>query len=373
MQDRTVKSHGKDTAGNKKGKEYDMNSNTFPVRIAVIGAGLIGHRHIQHIIDEPRCRLAGVVDPRPDAKELAERAGTNYYSDIQPFLEKGDAEGVIIATPNDTHTNIGIQCAKAGLHLLVEKPIDSDPAAAARLVDAAGNAGVKVLVGNHRRFNPYIEATKRILDGGKLGTVVAVNVLWTVLKPPSYFKVAWRRKPGGGPVLINLIHDIDNLRYLFGDLERIYAESSNAVRKYPVEDTAAITIRFRSGVLGTVITSDVVASPYNFESATGENPLIHSAAQDCYRIFGTEASLNFPEMTLWRYNGEGEQGWATPISSQKVEVEPSVPLESQLRHFCDVVRFDAEPRCSGEEGIKTLRATMAVAEAVRRCKPISFD
>ena len=344
-----------------------------PVRIAVIGAGLIGHRHIQHVIDEPRCRLAGVVDPRPEAKALAERGGTIYYSDIAPFLEKGDAEGVIIATPNDTHTTLGIQCAAAGLHLLVEKPIDSDPAAADNLIDAAEKAGVKMLVGHHRRFNPYIEATKRLLEDGQLGTVTAVNALWTSLKPPSYFDVAWRRKPGGGPVLINLIHDVDNLRYLFGDVERVYAESSNAIRKYPVEDTAAILIRFHSGVLGTVITSDVVASPYNFESATGENPLIYSAAQDCYRIFGTEASLSFPEMIRWRYAGEGEQGWADPISSEKIDVQPGVPLENQLRNFCDVIRHDALPRCSGEEGLKTLRTTMAVANAVRRGEPVTFD
>ena len=344
-----------------------------PVSIAVIGAGLIGHRHVKHILEEPRCQLAGVIDPDPRAKSLAENAGAAYYPDIAPFLNEADAEGVIIATPNDTHTPIGIQCATAGLHLLVEKPIDSDPAAAAKLIDTAKKAGVKVLVGHHRRFNPYIEATKRILDDGKLGTVTAVSVLWTLLKPPSYFNVAWRSKPGGGPVLINLIHDIDNLRYLFGDVARVYAESSNAIRKYPVEDTAAITIRFRSGVLGTVITSDVVASPYNFESATGENPYYYRAAQDCYRIFGTEASLSFPDMTLWRYTGEGEQGWETPISSEQIDVEPGVPLQKELRNFCDVIRHDALPRCSGEEGLKTLEATMAVAEAVRRSKPIAFD
>jgi predicted dehydrogenase len=350
-----------------------MNSNASPVHIAVIGAGLIGQRHIQHIVDEPRCRLAGVVDPSPQAKALAERAGSIYYSDVAAFLKKGDAEGVIIATPNEIHASIGVQCAKAGLHLLVEKPIDSDLHAAADLVDTAQKAGVKVLVGHHRRFNPYIEATKQIIDDGKLGTVSAVSVLWTVLKPPSYFNVVWRRGPGGGPVLINLIHDIDNLRYLFGDITRIYAESSNAIRRYPVEDTAVITIRFHSGVLGTVVTSDAVASPYNFESATGENPIVCTAGQDCYRIFGTEATLNFPEMRLWRYTGEGEQGWSDPISHEHAVVEQSIPLERQLQHFCDVMRNGVASRCSGEEAIKTLEATMAVRDSVRTGAPIIIN
>lgn len=349
-----------------------MTDKELPVKIAVIGAGLIGHRHVQYILEEPRCQLAGVIDPNLQVKKLAENAGTTYYSDIALFLVETDAEAVIIATPNDSHVQIGTQCAQAGLHMLVEKPIASDPAAARNLIENAREAKVKVLVGQHRRFNPYIEATKAILDSGELGTIAGVSVLWTALKPPSYFEAAWRREPGGGPTLINLIHDVDNLRYLFGDVTRVYGETSNIIRGYAVEDTAVITFRFHSGVLGTVMLSDAVASPYNFESSTGENPLLHSAAQDCYRIFGTKASLSFPDMTLWRYTGEGEQGWAVPIESKRIDVETTVPIKRQLRHFCDVVRNDATPRCSGEEGLKSLEVTMAVAETVRTGAPVTL-
>jgi len=348
-------------------------SNDSSVRIVVIGAGLIGRRHIQHIIDEPRCRLVGVVDPNPQAKALAQQAASAYYSDIALFLKTADAEAAIIATPNDTHASIGIQCVEAGLHVLVEKPIAAQLKDARNLTEAAQKAGVKVLVGHHRRFNPYVEATKRIPDDGQLGTVVAVSALWTVLKPAGYFNATWRRGPAGGPVLINLIHDIDNLRYFFGDVQRIYAESGNGVRGYPVEDTAVLTIRFCSGVMATVVTSDVTASPYNFESATGENPLYYCAAQDCYRIFGTRATLSFPDMTLWRYTGDGEQGWDDPISSERISVARTIPLENQLRHFCDVVRNGAAPRCSGEQGVKTLEATLAVRKAARTGAPVILN
>jgi predicted dehydrogenase len=173
--------------------------------------------------------------------------------------------------------------------------------------------------------------------------------------------------------MINLIHDIDNLRYLLGDIERIYAETSNAVRGYPVEDTAVISIRFRSGVLGTVVTSDTVASPYNFESATGENPMICTAGQDCYRIFGTEATLNFPEMTIWRYSGKGEPGWNETISQKRTSVDVTIPFQRQLQHFCDVIRHGAVPRCSGQEGIKTLEATMAVRQAAAGGEPVILE
>ena len=349
-----------------------MVEKESPVKIAVIGAGLIGHRHIQYIIDEPRCRLVGVIDPDIRANALAEKARVAYYADITPFLDETDAEAVIIATPNDTHVAIGKQCAQAGLHMLVEKPIADDPAGAHDLIATARKAEVKLLVGQHRRFNPYIEATKDVLDRGELGTIAGVSVLWTALKPPSYFEAAWRRNPGGGLILINLIHDVDNLRYLFGEVTRVYAETSNAIRRFAVEDTAVITLRFQSGVLGTAILSDAVASPYNFESATGENPLLHSAGQDCYRIFGTRASLSFPDMTLWRYIGEGEQGWSVPITGERINVETTVPIQRQLRHFCDVIRHDAIPRCSGEEGLKSLEVTLSVAETVRTGAPIAI-
>ena len=234
-------------------------------------------------------------------------------------------------------------------------------------------------------MSSQIHEGSRLLDGRPDGLLVGFDIAG--IQPHSFVQVAHVDmtvvespvtlveyfSTGADNYPIVYIHDVDNLRYLFGDVARIYAESSNAIRGFPVEDTAAILIRFNSGVMGTVITSDVVASPYNFESATGENPFYYRAAQDCYRIFGTEASLNFPEMTLWRYTGEGEQGWEDPISSEQIDVEPGVPLKKELRNFCDVIRNDAMPRCPGEEGLKTLEATMAVAEAVRRCKPVTFD
>jgi len=342
------------------------------VRIAVIGAGLIGHRHIKYIQDDPRCRLTGVVDPYPQAQSLAQAAKTAYYPDIDSFLKRTDAEAVIIATPNDTHTPIGIRCAQAGLHLLVEKPIDADPANAEKLIDAANQAGVGMLVGHHRRFNPYIEAAKTILDEARLGSICAVNALWTTFKPDDYFNVSWRRQPGGGPVLINLIHDVDNLRYLFGDVTRVYAEMNSHIRRFPVEDTAAIVMRFNSGVLATIITSDTVASPYNFESATGENPLLHAAHQDCYRIFGTKATLSLPDMTLWQYTDKEKQGWAFPISSERIDVAFDEPIKKQLRHFCDIARQGAVPRCSGADALKTLKSTLAVARAVKGAEPVEM-
>jgi predicted dehydrogenase len=342
------------------------------VRIIVIGAGLVGHRHVRHVVKEPRCKLAAVVDSDPQKKALADEAGVPFYTEVEQAFGEVRADAAIIATPNQTHTTIGIRCLEEGLHILVEKPIDADPAAARRLIETAGRHRLGLLVGHHRRFNPYVQATRRILEEGSLGRIEAVNVLWTLLKPEEYFRAAaWRCEPGGGPVLINFIHDIDNLRYFFGDIHRIFAESSSAARGLAVEDTAVVAFRFASGLLGSALISDTVASPYSFEATTGENPLVFHTGQDCYRIFGSRGVLSFPDMTLWSYRGK-EQGWGRPVFSETIEVSQFAPLDEQLRHFCDVVEKGTPPRCSGEDALKTLEATLAIGESARLGLPVNL-
>jgi predicted dehydrogenase len=337
----------------------------------VIGAGLIGHRHIRHVIQEPRCELAAVVDSDPHKKALADEAGVAFFTDLASALSKVEADAAIIATPNQTHTTIGMRCLEEGLHILVEKPIDADPAAANRLIETANRTRLGLLVGHHRRFNPYVKATKRIIEAGSLGRIEAVNVLWTLLKPEEYFRAAaWRCEPGGGPVLINFIHDIDNLRYFFGDIERIFAESSSMARGLAVEDTAVLTFRFASGLLGSALISDAVASPYSFEATTGENPLVFCTGQDCYRIFGSRGVLSFPDMTVWSYRGT-ERGWEHPISSESIAVTEAAPLDEQLRHFCDVVEKGTSPSCSGSDALKTLETTLAIGESARTGLPVN--
>ena len=339
----------------------------------VVGVGQIGHRHIRHVINEPRCELAGVVDTDPHKKALADDAGVPYYPGIEQALRAVQADAAIIATPNQTHASIGISCAEAGLHILVEKPIDADPAAAARLIESAANTHIGLLVGHHRRFNPYVQATRQILKEGRLGGIEAVNVLWTLLKPAAYFQAAaWRGEPGGGPVLINFVHDIDTLRYFFGDIERVFAEASSAARGLAVEDTAVVTLRFYSGLLATALISDSVASPYSFEATTGENPMVFHTGQDCYRIFGTRAVLSFPDMTFWSY-GRKQQGWEHPIFAESIDVSNTIPLDEQLRHFCSMVQKRTAPRCSGEDALKTLEATLAIGESARSGVPVSLS
>ena len=165
---------------------------------------------------------------------------------------------------------------------------------AARLVEAAEAAGVALLTGHHRRHNPLMRQAKEAIDSGRLGQIVAVHGICWFYKPDDYFDAEWRRKKGAGPVFLNLIHDVDNLRYLCGDVVAVQAQETNALRGNEVEDAAVILLRFASGVLGTVNVSDEIVSPWSWELTSGENPAYTHTAESCYQIGGTRGSLTDP-------------------------------------------------------------------------------
>lgn len=331
------------------------------VRIAVIGAGMFGQRHIAYLKREPRCEIAAIADPSPAAAEYAKAEGFRHFADYKAMLDEVQPEGAIIASPNALHVPMGLACAERSVHVLVEKPLADTVAAACELSEAAEHAGVALLVGHHRRHNPMLEKARELVQGGAIGKLTAVAALWLIRKPDDYFKVAWRREQGGGPILINLIHDIDDLRFVCGEIASVQAMVSNVVRGFPVEDTAAITLRFVGGALGTVTLSDAVPAPWSWELTTGESPIYPQRPENCYLFAGTAGSLTVPKLELWRYRGE--QSWTAPLEKEKIEVAAEDPLTRQLRHFARVIRGEESPRVTGADATRTLAATLAVSES----------
>ncbi len=129
-------------------------------------------------------------------------------------------------------------------------------------------------------------ALKDIIDSGRLGQVLVVNAMFWLFKPDDYFDIEWRRQAGAGPIFLNLIHDIDNLRYLFGDISAVQARESNAVRGNAVEETAVILIEFENGVLATASVSDAVVAPWSWEMTTGENPVYPKTTKPATSLAG---------------------------------------------------------------------------------------
>jgi predicted dehydrogenase len=345
-----------------------MPSLTFAkLNIAIIGGGLIGPRHAQSILKNSSTNLIALVDPAPHGPQTAATLNTSHYSSISSLLSSPHRpDAAIICTPNSTHVPLALELIAAGIHVLVEKPISTNIESGLELIEAAKkNGGVKLLVGHHRRFNPYLLAAKQALDTQSLGKVIAVQGTWCLKKPDEYYNGIgeWRRSgKSGGVVLINLIHEVDLLQYLLGPINFVSAISAMKTRSFDAEEGAAIILRFQSRVVGTFILSDAAPSPWNFEGGTGENPIIPKvgrgeAAGGFYRIMGTEAGLSVPDLTRW--SGE----WNKVLKREQLEVDGSkVPFDLQVQHFVEVVRGEAEPNCAGQEAL----SAMVVCEAVKR-------
>ncbi|WOS66096.1 Gfo/Idh/MocA family protein [Sinorhizobium fredii] len=333
---------------------------TQRVKLAVVGAGLIGKRHIQHVLAEPSAQLSAVVDPTPVGETIAKEAGVKWFTSFADMIAADRPDGIIVATPNQTHVQNGLEAVEAGIPALIEKPIADDIISGEKLIAAAGAKGVPLLTGHHRRHNPVMQKAKEIIESGKLGRVLVVNAMFWLFKPDDYFDISWRRERGAGPVFLNLIHDVDNLRYLFGDVAAVQARESNAMRGNAVEETAVILIEFKNGVLGAATVSDAVVAPWSWEMTSGENPAYPKTEQSCYMIGGTHGSLALPSLEVWR--NPGKRSWWEPFDQTRIEVDDEDPLVLQIRQFCKVIRGDEPPLVSGREGLETLR----VVDAVKR-------
>jgi len=343
------------------------------IRLAVIGAGLIGQKHARLIQQSESCVLVGVCDVDPSRAALIAELGVPFYESIEELLDREQPDGAIVATPNRLHINAAEACTRHSVHMLIEKPIADTLESAYRIIRFAGDAGVQLLVGHHRRHNPLVQKAREIVQSGALGKLVGVSVLWTLLKPDNYFDAEWRRtRHGGGPALINLIHEIDNLRFICGDILQVQAMSSSAVRSFKVEDTLSITLVFENGALGSILLSDTAAAPWSYELTTGENPDYPQAHENCYHFVGTRGSLAFPQMEQWSYADEARSGWYYPLQKTKHTISYVDPLQSQLEHFCHVIEGGASPIIDGVDGTRSLAAVLAVLASANSQMPISL-
>ena len=334
-------------------------------RIAVAGAGLIGQAHIRVLQASASCALSAVVDPSPAAAAVAAQAGVPLFTSIDALLAGDRPDGVVLATPNALHVPQALQCIAAGLPVLVEKPIATTVAEGQTLVDAAERSGVPVLIGHHRAHSPIMAKARHVVQSGQLGRLVTVMGSATFVKPDHYFDDGpWRREAGGGPILINMIHEVHNLRMLCGEIVAVQAFASNAIRGFAVEDTVAINLRFANGALGSFMLSDTAASPRSWEQTSQENKSYASYGdEDCYVVAGTNGSLSVPTMRLKTYPRDEDRSWWKPFEVGTVGLVRDDPLQHQMEHFGAVVRGQASPLVTARDGLQNLKVTEAIAEA----------
>jgi predicted dehydrogenase len=345
-----------------------MNSNT--TRIAIAGAGYIGQAHMDAAVASSTVKLAAIVDPAPAAAALAQQHGVPLYASLAELFANETHHhnfGVVVATPNQLHLPHAKACMDAGVPVLLEKPITPTVVEAEELVAYQTKTNAPILIGHHRAHSPIMAKALEVVQSGKLGQLVAVMGSALFVKPDQYFvDGAWRKELGGGPILLNMIHEIHNLRMLCGEIASVQALTSHSVRGFAVEDTAAINVRFASGALGTFLLSDCAASARSWEQTSQENTAYPCYAdEDCYVITGTHGSLSVPTMRIKSYARDEDRSWWKPFELSVAKMIRSDPIAHQMEHFGAMVRGEAEPLVSAFDGLQNLKITEAIVLSAR--------
>lgn len=339
--------------------------------LCVIGAGSIGQRHIEVAQLSDLVNLTAVVEPFAPLREKLAQDGLPMVASLEEV--PAHTRAAIVATPTQDHHLSALAAIDRGWAVIVEKPVAATLDTARALVAAADAAGVALFTGHHRRCHPFSLAARDALQ--QIGDLVGVQGFWSLRKHNTYYDVDWRRKPGAGPLLTNLTHEIDLLRFLVGNMTEATALLSSARRGFEIEDTAALAFRFENGALGSFLISDAGASPWSFEAGTGENPAIATSHQDYIRITGTEGALEFPSLTHWGRSGSGEIEWSKPLTATPGPRFAKVdPLLQQIDRFAAVVDgAEDDVLCTGADGIAAMEITLAAALSGHVGRTIAAD
>ena len=324
------------------------------VKLLLAGTGLIGHRHMQHILEHSDLELVGIIDPLITDEKIE---GVTTYSSLSDVNKRAD--GIILATPTETHADLTIQSLEMGLHVLVEKPVAASLPEADKMIRASEKTGLSILVGHHRRHHPLVNETINILKSGKIGKPVAASLMWLMRKQDEYFDVEWRKGIDGGPIKQNLIHDVDTLRAFFGEIISVVGSGTNIVRNAKRHENGGVVLGFDTGMVATITFSDATPTPWGFEAGTGESPYIPKTNQSSMFIACTNGGLEFPTLKLW----SGASNWNEKPIMEHQDIPEAVPLVRQLEHFSDVIRGKVTPIVDAKSARETLAVILQIEQA----------
>ena len=333
-------------------------------RIGLIGAGSIGTRHIKAIDELAGTELVAIADPSLAAAGIAVSRGLNAFADAESLLLEMDVDAVIIATPTKRHHADIMTALKYCKTVLVEKPITATMKEANEVTRYATEQKCQVLVGHQRRYYPCAQIAREIIQNGRIGRLMAVSGQWTTRKDEDYFAPAWRRNFEAGPILTNLIHEIDLLRFLCGDIASVSAEMTNHDQNFEKEDAVAISLKFANQAVGSFLLSDRTPSPWTWEMALGENAKFPKTGMNSIRFLGVQGALEFPNLVLWKHSDDNGD-WHQEIAPEVIEAPFIDAYAAQCEHLRAVARGYETPIVDALNGSRSLDATLAAARAAK--------
>jgi UDP-N-acetyl-2-amino-2-deoxyglucuronate dehydrogenase len=329
------------------------------LRVALIGCGRISKNHFEAIERIDGLTLAAVCDiDESRAREAGERHGVPWFRSYDEMLATAECDVVTIATPSGLHPQHGIAAARAGKHVISEKPIAISLEGADALVQACDAAGVHLFVVKQNRLNAPIQLLKRAIDRGRFGRIYMANctVRWT--RPQEYYDQApWRGtwEFDGGAFMNQASHYVDLIQWLVGPVESVVAKTATLARRIEAEDSGVAVLKFRSGALGTIEVS-MLTYPRNLEGSItilGETGTV--------KIGGTAVN----RVEHWMFADYDDDDKLVEAASTNPPNIYGFGHEAYYRNVLGVLRGGAAPETDGRAGRKSLELILGIYESAR--------
>jgi predicted dehydrogenase len=335
------------------------------MHIGILGGGNISDTHARAALSIPGVTIAAVHAQNPaKAAALAEKYGGTVHDTLDGFLRHRPMEIVAIGSPSGVHAAQGIAAAKAGLHILVEKPIDVTTARADALIAAADDAGVKLGVFFQDRLRPDVARMKATLEAGRLGQPILVSGRVKWYRPPEYYSGSrWRGTlalDGGGAIINQAIHTLDLMTWMFGPVARVYGRTATRLHAIEAEDTAVVTFDFESGALGVLeaTTSAYLGYARRLE-VTGSNGTMILEHERLVSV-----DLKDDSQKTAAAARDDLENVASPVVSD-VSAHRRI-----IEDFLDAIATGRTPACDGREARRSVELIEAIYASAKRGQPV---
>jgi len=326
------------------------------LRIGFVGCGAMGQELLGAAAKNASASIAAVCDVDSDAASgVAEKYAAEPYSDHAAMYEHGSLDAVMVATPPSAHERAVVDATQHGLEVFVEKPMALDVGACYRMIEAAEQADVVLMVGQVLRFIDVFAKMKEMASSGLIGRCYAVRIMRSSNGWAEPWDQDWRSNRsecGGGLFEINA-HEIDYMRYLLGDVASVYAVGANyASPRFDYEDCVSVTMKFRSGAVGSLFS----AHSDRISKYSGE-------------ILGDNGAIYFDRRTnTLEYKTNDDELETVPIDS--IEVEE--PVAHEVRLFIESILAKSEPAVPGTDGLKAVEIAQAAYISIREQREVAL-
>jgi UDP-N-acetyl-2-amino-2-deoxyglucuronate dehydrogenase len=336
------------------------------IRIALLGCGRISGNHVQAIARVEGLALVACCDTVPErAQATGEAAGIPWFTSFETMLAEASFDAVAICTPSGLHPKHGIAAARAGKHVICEKPMAITLEGADQLVQACDDAGVSLFVVKQNRLNPAIQLLRRAVDKGRFGRIYMANATVRWARPQSYYDQApWRGtwEFDGGAFMNQASHYVDLIQWLVGPVESVMARTATLARRIEAEDEGVALLKFRNGALGTIEVT-MLTYPRNLE---GSITLLGETGS--VKVGGTAVN----KVETWQFADYDDDDKAVEQTATNPPNVYGFGHEGYYRNVLAVLQGRSQPDTDGRAGRKSLELILGIYASAKSGREVSL-